>query len=275
MTSRRRRPRASGRGLTRWLAIAAIGVATGSVTVRAETPPPAAPAQPAAAAPPAGYPPPAYYPPPGYPPPAYPPPAYYPPPGASAGLYGSPPPRRRARLFQLIPYLGAHSYQGQGGTILGLGPHVGGLVGFRIGDSFSLNAELTLDLLNANGLPAGDTYSEESWTIALSPLVTFPFGGIELALGPKLGLWASSYFQNSQTRGNGDGDYQGIDIGANGAGFVQVGRKLWVGGLASFDVRSYRVSCFTPITGAKVCAAEGFPSSDKVVALSALLLFSP
>lgn len=253
--------------------------------MRAETAPAgrAAPAPPATAAPPAGYPPPGYYAPPGYyPPPGYPPPAGYPPPGYAApgaypGVYAPLPPRPPPRrLFQLIPYIGAHSYQGAGGTILGPGVHAGGLLGFRIGDHLSINGELTIDLVNANDLPTGDRYTEEAVTIGLSPLVAFPVGrGIELALGPKLGWWGSSYYQDASARGKGSGSYAGYDLGANAAGFVQVGRKLWLGGLASFDLRTYGRSCFTAYSDIERCSVGSLPSSDKVVALSALLMFSP
>lgn len=191
-------------------------------------------------------------------------------------LQGSPraAPGSRRRLFQLLPYIGFHSYQGEGGTNLGPGLRVGGLTGFRLGDLVSLNAELSFDLLRATDLPAGDHYSEIDLTASFSPLVSFPAGRVELAFGPKLGAWLGSYHQTSLVRGDGGGTYSGLDLGANGAVFVQVGRKLWLGGLASFDVRTYRTSCFTPFRGTEGCTSSTLPSSDKVVALSALLMFS-
>ena len=105
--------------------------------------------------------------------------------------------------------------------------------------------------------------------------MAFPAGGIELAFGPKLGVWGSTYFQDSIARGNGDGTYTGYDLGANGAAFFKVGRKLWVGGLASFDLRTYGQSCFTAYSDIQRCSSNSLPSADKVVALSALLMFSP
>jgi hypothetical protein len=176
----------------------------------------------------------------------------------------------------MLPHIGFHSYQGQGGATLGPGLHVGGLAGFLLGDSVSLNGELTFDFLRATNLPAGDRYSELDITAAFSPLVSFPAGRVELAFGPKLGGWIGSYNQESLVRGKGDGDYSGFDLGANGAAVVQVGRKLWLGGLASFDVRTYGMSCFTPLEGTRTCSlSSNLPSPDKVVTLSALLMFSP
>ena len=302
---RSRRPRCGlPRVFARWLALAALLIAASEARLRAQTAAAesAAPAQngaapPPAAAPPAGYPPPGTYPPPpgAYPPPGYPPPGYYPPPAgyppagypppaypppgyAPPGAYPvvyAPPPRRSSRLFQLIPYIGAHSFQGDGGTILGPGLRVGGLAGFRVGDHVSINGEITVDILNATRLPADDTYSEANGTIGVSPLVAFPAGGIELAFGPKLAAWSAEYYQNSRARGNGSGTYTGYALGANGAAFAQVGRKLWLGGLASFDVRFYGHSCFTASAGLERCTSRDLPSSDKVVALSALLMFFP
>jgi hypothetical protein len=277
------------------LALVWILIAAGEARARAQTapaesgapapngaPPPAgypAPGYP----PPGSYPPPAYYPPPGsYPPPAYypPPGSYpapaYPPPGTYPGVYGRPPPRPSSRFFQLIPHIGVHSFQGQGGAILGPGVRVGGLVGLRVSDHLTINGELTFDVVNANHLPAQDTfYSETDVTVGLSPLVNFPVGGIELAFGPKFGGWAADYSQTSLARGDGDGSYTGFDFGANGAAFVQVGRKLWLGGLLAFDLRTYGGSCFRPFSGVERCSSTNLPTSDKVVSLSALLMFSP
>jgi hypothetical protein len=256
-------------------------VATGEASARAQTPPaessspaPNGAGPPASAAPAAGSPPPGYYPPGYYPPPAYyqqpgyyPPPSAYPPPG-----YAAPAPPRGS--FQVIPYIGVHSFQGDGGTILGPGVRIGGLVGFRVGDHVSINGELTIDYLNATRLPGNDTYTETNGTIGVSPLVAVFAGPVELAFGPKLGVWGATYFQDSSARGKGSGTYSGFDLGANGAAFTHVGHNLWFGGLASFDVRFYENSCFTAYGGIERCSSGNLPSSDKVVALSALLMFS-
>jgi hypothetical protein len=240
-------------------------------------------------APPPGYPPPGYYapsyPPPGYPPgypspTGYPPPAGYPPPGYPApgaypGVYARPPPPPgSSRVFQLLPYIGAHSFRGDGGAILGPGLRVGGLVGFRLGDHFSINGELTIDLLDATRLPAGDRYGEQDFTFGVSPLASVSAGPVELALGPKLGFWTADYNQASLARGNGGGSYLGYDLGANGAAFGRVGRKLWLGALASFDLRIYGRKCYTPLYGIEHCTTIDLPSTDKGVSLSAVLMFS-
>ena len=286
--------------------LATILVAAGEAAASAQTAPAAAPAQngaappapapppagypPGYAPPPGGYPPPGYYaPPPGYPPPGYAPPGYAPPPGyypptyppppgyAAPGVYAPPPPRRSSRFFQLIPYIGGHSFQGDGGAILGPGLRVGGLMGVRVNEYLTLNGELTLDFLNASLSQTGtyDSYNEQQATIGLSPLLNFPVSeNVELAFGPKAGIWGSSYNQYLNNR-SGDGTYSGYNFGANGAVFVQVGRKLWLGGLATFDLRVYGNSCFTPSSGKERCTATNVPAADKIIAFSALLMFSP
>jgi hypothetical protein len=263
------------------LMLAGLVLAASEAIARAQTayPPPAYP-------PPGPYPPPEPYPPPAvYPPTPYGPPGAYAPPGPYPSPDAYPPPaaygypgRRytsapRPRLFQLIPYIGLHSYQGAGGTNFRPGLHVGGLTGFRVGDFVSLNVELTFDLLDASNLTVSESYSEIDYAISFSPLVAIPAGTVELAFGPKLGVWAGEYSQSSRARGDGGGSYSGFDLGVNAAAFVQVGRKLWLGGLASFDVRTYGRSCFTPSNGMQGCSSV-LPSADEIVALSILLMFS-
>jgi hypothetical protein len=260
------------RAFVKRLVFASIVLVIAEAAARAETPPPPLQDYPA----PPAYPPPAYSPQP-YPP-AYPPPAYpyqgYPPPGSYG--YAAPPlhPRvPRRRTFELIPYLGLQSYRGEGGAHLGPGTRLGGLIGLRVGDNVWINGELTIDSLSTRNLPDGDSYDEYDFAASLSPLVFVPAGDVQLAFGPKLGAWAASYNQSSFARGDGNGSYSGFDLGVNGAAFFQVGRKLWLGGLASFDLRTYRSSCFTAFAGIEGCSST-LPAADKVVAISALLMFS-
>jgi hypothetical protein len=112
-------------------------------------------------APPPGY---------GYPPPPNPyppPPGYsygYPPPGAYPGSYAPPPPPpppfsasdRRHSGFLAMPYLGVNSFQGTNAVNLGPGFRIGTLLGGRIGRSFSINGELTIDFMNPENVPAAE-----------------------------------------------------------------------------------------------------------------------
>lgn len=295
-------------GLARAPLLAALAVAAGEATASAQTTPCAPPcpndqtciqgrcwlAAPATAGdrsrapyPPSipAQPPPYYPPPPGYPPPPYyPPPPGYPPPAYGQAPVAAPPAepyrairqaRPRSLFFQIVPYLGLHSYHGQNTANVGPGLHAGVLAGVRAGELVWIDVELTLDAIELRRLPEHDSYSEADFTANASPLFSIPAGKVTLEVGPKLGLWKGLYNQSSVSRGSGAGAYWGYDFGANVAAFTQVSRKLSLGGLASFDLRTYKNSCFDPSDGLEGCSRLELPEADKVVALSILLLIAP
>jgi len=173
-----------------------------------------------------------------------------------------------------MPYAGLHSYHGDGTANIGPGIHLGGLVGFRFQEVVSLNGELTLDRLDLSNLPVGEQLSEFDLVATISPLYSIIDGKLEVAFGPKIGFWIGNYDQTSASRGDGNGTFSGLDLGANLAVMGQVGRHLWLDGLASFDVRTFRSSCFAPPYGKETCANGDLPPADKVLALSLLLMFS-
>jgi len=148
------------------------------------------------------------------------------------------------------------------------------MLGFRFEEVVSINGELTLDSVELRNLPVGERLSEIDLSATISPLFSVIDGKLELAFGPKLGLWLGSYNQSSLSRGDGSGTFSGWDLGANVAGVAQVGRHLWLGGLASFDLRIFRNSCFRPTAGIEGCTSGDLPPADKVLALSILLMFS-
>jgi hypothetical protein len=154
------------------------------------------------------------------------------------------------------------------------GLHFGGLAGFRLSELVSINGELAFDSVDLNG-PRDERFTELDSTATLSPLVSITAGKVDLVFGPKLGAWVASYNQSSVSRGDGSGTFWGLDLGTSFATLTQVSRRLWLGGLASFDLRIYRKICFTPTGGIEGCASTDLPPADKVVSFSALLMFSP
>jgi hypothetical protein len=267
----------------------------------APTQQPAAPAQqPAAPAQPPGYPPQPGYPPPGYPPPGYPPQPGYPPPGYAQqpgyppsgypppgypptgapppgygyppGAYPPPPPKPAARsTFLAMMFLGVNSLQGDSGQHFGPGFRLGTILGGRVNDMFSINGELTLDFLNQNDLPAGQTITEVEVDLAVSPLFHVHTGHLELVVGPKLGLMADSVqvdVDGTTTMDSGSGIVYGLNAGL----FAPVSRAVSLGGLVSFVGRKFNKICTTDATGVDTCQTDNLPT-DKVLGIAFAVIF--
>lgn len=225
--------------------------------------------------PPQGY----YYPPqgyyPGYPPPqGYPPPPGYGPQGTlrSPAPIAPPPPLRRPRAFLPIVFLGIHTLLGEAGQGFSPGPRVGTILGGRLNPRFSINGELTLDILNRSA----DTPGFDVWAfaadLALSPFVHFTRGNAELVIGPKLGL------RGLATRTSGGEDAgnvtaSGFVFGANAGVFGALTPRTSIGVLLSFVARSYTVACTQVPRFSESCTAKGLPDLDKVVGLTGALMF--
>ena len=134
-------------------------------------------------------PPPAYAPPPGYPPPAY----YYPPPQPLGWYYPPPPvpprPPRLKRIFLALPYFGVHTYQNSDASVYGPGLRFGSLIGGRLNDRLSLNADLTVDVSNVGIAGSFGFRREYSIAFAFAPLLQMPARRLEIVVGPKVGLF--------------------------------------------------------------------------------------
>lgn len=201
------------------------------------SPPPAAtPSSPPGYAPPSGYaPPPAYAPPPGYLP-YYSPPRYYPPP---------PPPRppRLKRRFLALPYPGMHSYQDTNkGVYYDPGLRVGSLIGGRINDRMSLNADLTYDRANGNGVL--ENLREDSFAFALSPLWQLPTGPVEIVFGPKAGLYMIQTERRTTPTGLIEESSEwGVTFGVNAGLFMPVSAAASIGILLGYELRTAHKVC--------------------------------
>jgi len=243
-------------------------------------PPPGYPQQP-------GYPPPGYpqqpgYPPPGYPQqPGYPPPAYpqqpgYPPPGyaypPSYYTRPAPPPPGHKHGFLAMVFLGVNSLQGSTGKNEDVGFRLGTIMGGRVNESFSINGELTLDILNPKNVPSGVDVTEVEVDIALSPLFHVQLDNVELVAGPKLGFMG--YSEQSSDMGlsssvSGNGYVYGLNAGV----FASISRSTSIGGLISFAGRKFTQVCQTDDTGAQTCSSDNLPGADKVLGITGAILF--
>ncbi|HEX4406568.1 MAG TPA: hypothetical protein VH560_17135, partial [Polyangia bacterium] len=218
-----------------------------------------------------GYPPPGYsqqqpgYPPPGYPQqPGYPPPGYaYPP-----GYYSrpAPPPPTGKPGFLGLVYLGVNSLQGATGNNYDVGFRIGTIMGGRVNDQFSINGELTIDALNQKNSSNADV-SEIEADLALSPLFHVHSGNLELVVGPKLGVMGYEYDAGGSTLFKGHGWVYGVNAGA----FASISRAVSIGGLVSFEARSFTQAqqCAT----SDDCSDVKTPDADKVLGITGAIIF--
>jgi hypothetical protein len=243
-----------------------------STAAVAQTAPPPAPGpadQPAQAAPPPGY---QQQPPPGYAPQGYPPPPPqgYPPPQTYMAPPPPPPPGKHG--FLPILYLGVNSFQGKTGDNMGPGFRLGTILGGRITDQISLNGEMTIDFLNLNNDGGADITVVEV-DLAFSPLFHQPVGSsAEFVIGPKLGFMALSESASSGGQDLGSGTGSGYVLGLNAGLFAAVSPSTSIGGLLSFESRSFSKLCSTEPGFAEQCQTSGL-DSDKVLGITGAVMF--
>jgi len=230
---------------------------TGNVPLGAN---PAPPTPPPAYAPPAPYaPPPGYAPPRGY----YPPPGYYPPTPVLAAPVRPP---RQKRIFLAMPFLGAHSYQHPEARNTSPGLRVGSFFGGRITDTTSLNAELRIDVTNANN----SDFSEYRIGLAFSPLWQLTAGTVDLVLGPKLGMFlVRSRLENAA--GASDARATGWFGGVNFGLFFPASPATSLGAMLSLELEQIQRACAATTSGVQICGSNG--NTGIVVGLTAAALF--
>ncbi len=186
----------------------------------------------------------AYPPQPGYPAQAAPPPAYPPPPPAYQPQPEQPnpvPAYRRGLVF--LPYLGINTVVGTGSDAYSTGFHLGGLLGGHIGPSFSLNGEMSIDVMNPNG-----SGSEVLVDFTFSPLFHFGFPYVEFVVGPKLGFFADAgSIGDSYYGGTTDFNGFGVAYGFTAGAFFPLGRMA-IGGLLNFTGHSFSEHVSLPRT---------------------------
>jgi hypothetical protein len=179
-------------------------------------------------------------------------------------------PERSAFLF--LPTIGVHSFQNDSATNLDAGLRLGALVGARINDSLSLNAEATLDLVNPSNVPPGVDITALQFHIAFSPLIHATSGAVELVVGPKLGLFALSLDASGggqKSSSSVHGWLYGVNVGA----FGRVNDTLSMGALVSFDFERATEECDTEPGFSEMCTSSGFDNSVKVLGVGVALLF--
>lgn len=182
-------------------------------------------------------PPPGYYAPP--PQPTYAQPGYAPQPTyAPRPAYAAPPSEPIYRRgFLWIPYLGLNVPTGDASDGFSAGFRLGGIFGVNMNRMFSLNGELTIDILNPKGADA----SAAQVAFSFSPLFHIGIPALEFVFGPQLG-----FFGESATVTAPGNDYQyhgdGVLFGLNAGVFIPLGR-IAIGGLLNVATHSYSNYC--------------------------------
>jgi hypothetical protein len=181
-----------------------------------------------------------------------------------------PPPGHHGLL--LMGYAGFHSFQGTNGEGLGPGLRLGGLLGFYASPVFSLNGELSIDVLNfdSNTTLGGSNVTGVRVDFSLSPLYHIPAApNFEVVVGPKLGVFDEAISNND---GSTDSSISGYSVGFNAGGFARVGNVL-LGGLFAFDLGVPTKACGDDGFGNQVCVSVSNYSNEKVISFNAAALF--
>jgi hypothetical protein len=196
-----------------------------------------------------------------------------PPPDSSAPAQVSPAASRQNGVFLALPYLGAESHRAQSGRSFGVGFLAGALFGARIGNKFSLNGELAIDVVNVKSAPTGTKASRREVDLAISPLYHLGARGVEVVVGPKLGLWFGSYQLTSAGRTLDSESARGL-VGALNLGvFLPVTRGMSLGGMLSVALKTFGRTCATPVGQTETCNPSPNLDSEKVLGFTGAALF--
>jgi hypothetical protein len=167
-----------------------------------------------------------------------------------------------------LPYLGFESHLGSHDEGLGPGVVLGALVGGRLNPMFSINLELTGNILNPKNDPAGDITIFEG-DLVLSPLVHVAVApNLEIVVGPKIGVFGGS-LQATGLKQTATGFAVGLNLGA----FFAVAPAMSVGGFIALTVRDPHEVCTTSDFALDTCDSTSDFFARKVLAFNAALLF--
>jgi hypothetical protein len=184
--------------------------------------------------------------------------------------YGyQPPPPRRSRVL-VLPFIGLHSFVGNGADHRSVGASAGGLLGFRFSPVFSFAGELSVDVLNLHDSP--DNASGVAFVMALVPQFHIVSPSFEIILGPKIGLWFEGIDSTYNSQRVSD-TASGLVVGLNAGIFFPVGRRLSLGGLLTLDLRPFNRKCADTDTTNEICTSSDLPDALKLWGLAGALLF--
>jgi len=167
----------------------------------------------------------------------------------------------------MMPYLGLNFPVGEGSDNYSTGLRLGGLFGFFAGQFVSLNAELSIDILNPD-TGSGVDATEVLAGLTFSPLFHFGPPRMDFVIGPKIGFFGES-MTVSYNDGGPDDEYSasGLVYGINAGAFFSLGR-ISLGGLMSLSAHSISNACVNSNCG-DVSGGTDF----KLLSLSGAMMF--
>jgi hypothetical protein len=121
-------------------------------------------------------------------------------PAAPAAPVAAPTAHHRDHGLVLIPYVGLNVPVGDLAERYGTGPRFGVLAGWHLRPRISLNAEATLDFMDADSDPSFVRPHEYVLDLAVSPLLHLRSGSV--VIGPKLGWFVNRRWRSSDTGGS-------------------------------------------------------------------------
>lgn len=145
-------------------------------------------------------------------------------------------PAEGARRLVLLPLIGVQQHtSGDSAAYFHADLRVGGMVGWQITPVFSMEVELVFDRTR----PQRPLAPVDAWTcqLALAPLFHHDRDGVELFIGPKLGLWRNSDQVLSWRETVADPE-RGWTMGADAGLIVHTRLGLGIGVLVAMDLRS-------------------------------------
>jgi hypothetical protein len=132
---------------------------------------------------------------------------------------------------------------------------------------------MTIDFVNPNNNGAADVTLVEV-DLAFSPLFHQAVGSsAEFVIGPKIGFMALSESASSGGQDLGSGTGSGFVLGLNAGLFAAVSPSTSIGGLLSFESRSFSKLCSTEPGSAEQCSTSDLPDSDKVLGITGAVMF--
>jgi hypothetical protein len=170
-----------------------------------------------------------------------------------------------------MPYIGVHVPTGDFGDGYDAGLRLGTLLGGHLSPTLSLNGELTIDVLNPEGVPSGADVTAVMVDLLFSPLFHFRSDAFEGFIGPKLGAFgfsmSASYLGDSF-----EGTARGFAYGMNAGFGIPVG-NMAIGGLFSYVGRHATQACTKLLGEPEECDDSPGGDDAHTIAFAGLVLF--